>query len=310
MRCLALADALRLAGARTCFVSPGLPDYLRQMALAGGHEVALDEAALANGRWDWLVVDHYRLDARWEARQRASAARILAIDDLADRPHDCDALLDPTLHAAMQERYRGKVPERCRLFLGPTYALLREEFARLRAATPPRDRPANRIMVQMGGMDSDNQTAKALAAVERVARRLEVDVVVGLRHPARAAIEQACARPGHRLHVQTPRVAELMAGADLAIGAAGSTSWERCCLGLPAICMTQADNQVALAAGLAAGGAIVNLGDAGKVSVEDVAGALAALLDDPARLRGMSQRAAQLVDGAGAGRMRDHLLAA
>lgn len=338
MRCLALADCLKRSGARITFVSRRLPDHLRAMLAEKGHEClllssepraeAVDELAhsawlgtsqrtdalqtlqaLAGRHWDWLVVDHYALDGRWESALRQAGGRVLVIDDLADRNHDCEFLLDQNLHADMDARYEGKVPGRCQLLLGPSYALLREEFSRLRAAPRARDGSVKRILVLMGGVDADNQTEKALHAIAGLpGRTFHVDVVIGLEHTAREAIEAACARSGYRLHVQIRNVAELMAAADLAIGAAGSSSWERCCLGLPAICMTHAANQEALAQGLEARGAIVNLGRAAQVSAADLSSMLSSLIVRPEQLRSLSEAAARLVDGAGAGRVCGRLL--
>src|SRR5260221_525648 len=137
MRCMTLANALRQRGVRTRFISRDLPEHLRQMACANGHEFgALGGAkpgqrpdqtydaaetveALGEKEWDWLVVDHYGLDAHWEARVRSSVRRIMVIDDLAHRVHECDLLLDQNLYANAAARYEHKVPARCRLLLGP-----------------------------------------------------------------------------------------------------------------------------------------------------------------------------------------------
>lgn len=340
MRCLVLADALKRAGLRIRFVSRHMPDHLHEMLDAHGHGCVLlgdvpsgeraDELphsawlgasqasdarqtlqALEGCHWDWLVVDHYALDARWEAALRRAAGRILVIDDLADRCHDCNLLLDQNLHADMVSRYKDKVPENFRLLLGPGYALLREEFRRLRASLRMRDGSVKRILVLMGGVDAGNQTEKAMHAIAKLpGRSFEVDVVIGLQHPAPESIEAACRRFGFQLHVQTRNVAELMAAADLSIGAAGSSSWERCCLGLPALCLTHAANQVALAQGLQARGAIVSVGNAAEVSTADLSQALSSLLRQPERLRSLSLASASLVDGAGAERVRAHLLEA
>jgi UDP-2,4-diacetamido-2,4,6-trideoxy-beta-L-altropyranose hydrolase len=131
----------------------------------------------------------------------------------------------------METRYIGKVPNHCRLLLGPRYALLRDEFRRLRDEVKPRTGPVKWILVFFGGMDVDNFTGKALQALVNLGHEdLQVDVVIGAQHPAREAIEATCDRYGYQCHVQTSNMAELMARADLAIGAGGSASWERCCL--------------------------------------------------------------------------------
>ena len=272
MRCLTLAEALRQRSAQIRFVSRGLPAYLSEMLESRGFEFARlnraageaagdlphsswlgtsqdrdvqdSTAALAGRKWDWLVVDHYALDARWERAMRGVARRILTIDDLADRQHDCEVLLDQSYYRDMHTRYQGKVPEQCRLLLGPRYALLRGEFRKLRAQVEPRSGAVRRILVFFGGFDAGNCTGlaiRALAGLDISGRA--VDVIIGAQHPHREEIEQACATQGYICHVQTPHMAELMAAADFAIGAGGSATLERCCVGLPALSLCTAENQ-------------------------------------------------------------------
>jgi UDP-2,4-diacetamido-2,4,6-trideoxy-beta-L-altropyranose hydrolase len=273
MRCLTLAGALKQRGAWIRFVSRHMPEHLRGMLVAKGHELKLLNSsskgeisgglphahwlgvtqaqdatdtinALSDQSWDWLVVDHYALDASWESMLRQTARRILVIDDIADRQHDCDALLDQNMYADMNIRYGGKVPSNCQLLLGPRYALLRDEFRQLREQVKPRTMPVKRVLVFFGGVDADNYTAHAVEALAGFGSRdWHVDVVIGAQHPHREQIEAACAEQRFVCHVQTSRMAELMAAADLAIGTGGSATWERCCLGLPALTVCVADNQ-------------------------------------------------------------------
>lgn len=273
MRCLTLADALKQRGAQIRFVSRHMPDYLRDMLAAKGHEFApldgisseetADDTsyahwlgvrqaqdatdtmhALSDQPWDWLVVDHYALDARWEKVLRNIARGILVIDDIADRQHDCDVLLDQNFYADMDTRYTGKVPAHCQLLLGPRYALLREEFRLIREQVKPRTGPVKGVLVFFGGVDADNYTGRALKVLINIGiPDLHVGVVIGSQHPCREQIEFECVQHGFTCHVQTNRMAELMAAADLAIGAGGSATWERCCLGLPTLTICVADNQ-------------------------------------------------------------------
>ena len=264
MRCLTLATGLKQHGARVRFVSRHMPEHLVDMVNAKGHEFArlngspseekagdgtyahwlgvsqVQDAkdtshALSDQTWNWLVVDHYALDARWEIILRNAIKRILVIDDIADRQHNCDVLLDQNFYADMDTRYAGKVPAHCRLFLGPRYALLREEYRRLRVQVTLLKGLVKRILVFFGGVDSENYTTRAIEALASISRHgLHVDVVIGVLHPHREQIESTCADNKFVCHVQTDQMAELMASADLAVGAGGSASWERCSLGLPA----------------------------------------------------------------------------
>ena len=273
MRCLTLADALKQPGVQIRFISRHLPEYLNDILTTKGHEFALlksakndaemDELAhslwlgvsqsedatdsiqtLSDEIWDWLIVDHYALDARWESALRRTAKQIMVIDDIADRQHDCDLLLDQNLYADMQTRYTGKVPTHCQLLLGPRYALLRDEFRELHEHVKPRNGSVKCVLVFFGGVDADNYTGRAIEALsEADLSGLHVDVVIGSQHPCREQIIEICAQHEFICHIQTDKMAELMAAADMAIGAGGSVTWERCCLGLPTLAICTADNQ-------------------------------------------------------------------
>ena len=337
MRCLTLADALKQRGAQTRFISRYLPDHLRGMLADKGHEFmlldgvqndgTLDELAhagwlgvsqvqdaadsiraLSDESWDWLVVDNYALDLRWESELRRTASRILVIDDIADRRHDCNVLLDQNFYADMGTRYLYKVSTHCQLLLGPRYALLRDEFRRLHEQANPRSGSVRRVLVFFGGVDTDNYTGRAIEALSGIdVPDLHVDVVIGTQHPCRAQIETACAQRGFICHVQTDRMAELMATADLAIGAGGSASWERCCLGLPALLVALADNQVDIAKALDSIGACVYLGTTEAVNLYTMQRAITNLLDTHDQLGSISRHAYSLVDGMGAIRVCQEL---
>lgn len=296
MRCLTLADALKQRGAQIRFVSRLMPEYLRDMLAEKGHEFRQldsksDKEAVGNlphVHWlstsqhadaqdsiralsgqdrDWLVVDHYALDADWESALRSSAKNILAIDDVADRRHDCDVLLDQNFYADMGTRYVDKVPVHCQLLLGPRYALLRDEFRQLREQVQPRSGVVKRILIFFGGVDTGNYTAIAIEALTGIGiDDLQVDVVIGAQHPHRKDIESVCVEQGFACHVQTSRMAELMAAADLAIGAAGAANWERCCMGLPCIVGAVAQNQIQAAKDLSILGAVKFIGIAKDIT--------------------------------------------
>ncbi|NOU01171.1 MAG: UDP-2,4-diacetamido-2,4,6-trideoxy-beta-L-altropyranose hydrolase [Gallionella sp.] len=334
MRCLTLAVALESQGAHIRFISRNLPAHLGEMLKAkrmdfvalpneSAGEVGGDLAhsqwlgasqtqdahatvqALSDRQWDWIVVDHYALDARWESAVRGSTKKILAIDDIADRRHDCDVLLDQNFYSDMHSRYDGKVSAHCVQLLGPRYALLRDEFRQLRAQVKPRSGEVKKILVFFGGVDADNYTGLALDALATLANKaIKIDVVIGTQHPNREQIQQTCDAQGYACHVQTSRMAELMAEADLAIGAGGSATWERCCLGLPAIVFSIAENQEQASRALANQG-VVYLGSK-EVFATEIERAMRYLFVST-RLHEMSVRAAELVDGQGARRLSDVL---
>jgi spore coat polysaccharide biosynthesis predicted glycosyltransferase SpsG len=161
------------------------------------------------------------------------------------------------------------------------------------------------VLVSMGNSDPHDMTSLALRAIEETGVEVEVDVVLGSQSTNRAGVESYLARFGQRarLHFDAPNMAELMVAADLAIGACGVTSWERCTLGLPTIAVIAADNQRVVAANLAAAGALVLAGDWANCSQRSLANLLRAFATDPARLSIMAQRAATICDGAGVARV-------
>lgn len=333
MRCLTLAEALREKGAECRFVCRAHPGHLIETIQQRGFEVVSlpwesgwrpSEAIPHHASWlgadwqtdaaqtklgageaapDWLIVDHYGLDARWEAALRPVVRRIMVIDDLADRRHDCDLLLDQNLQAP--DAYDDLMPRHCQRLIGPKYALLRPQFAAAREKLKVREGRVARLLVFCGGADPNGLTLKVLEAIRRLGRPdLSVDVVIGHANPRHEAIAEACRTlPSAMLHVQIEEMARLMAEADLFVGAGGTTSWERCCLGLPGIVMATADNQEAQSERLARAGAQLYLGRAEEVAVERLQSVTAKVLRQPEELSQMASRGMALVDGRGAERV-------
>jgi UDP-2,4-diacetamido-2,4,6-trideoxy-beta-L-altropyranose hydrolase len=337
MRCLTLADRLKSRGAVTCFISRHMPDHLRDLLSRKKHEFRLLNSSpmpiisnniahaawlgttqeadaqdvlqeLSDNHWDWLVVDHYAIDARWETALRSGVDSILVIDDLADRQHDCDVLLDQNFYLDMTNRYYGKVPGNCELLLGPRYALLRDEFRVLHENITIRSGPVQRILVFFGGVDSNNFTGltiKSLSAIEFSG--IHVDIVVGTQHPFLEDIEAACSQYGFTCHIDTDRMAELMAAADLAIGAGGSATWERCCLGLPSIAVSTATNQNQQILDAALNG-LIYAPDIKKNFQESIKKHIFSMIENSLMRRYISSKAIQLVDGKGSKRIVDYLI--
>lgn len=326
MRCLTLADELMKHGSAICFVSRAMPAHLSQMLRERGIDLyelpdvdTEDSDELPHSQWlqtsqrqdaiqtmdvlrgcklDWLVVDHYALDQRWETPLRNVTNKIMVIDDLADRLHDCDVLLDQNFYQDMDTRYVGKVPSHCHLLLGPSYALLRDAFRKQRQHVKPRTGDINNLLVFFGGVDAKNYTSLALEAIVASKLACDVNVVVGLQHPNLQDIEKLCKAHHYVCHVQTHQMAALMAKADLAIGAGGTAMWERCCMGLPSMCISTADNQEQQVSDLMDKGFIVALQKNQDVS-ELIKYALLMLHDDPSCLAAMSKTVYDWVDGSG-----------
>lgn len=337
MRCLTLATALREAGADCHFLCREHPGHLapaiRQRGFrctlllppppAGavlrdsdyaawlGVDAALDAAEAAarlapEAPVDWLVVDHYALDASWERQLRPYCRRLLIIDDLANRPHDCDLLLDQNLGRQASD-YDGLLPATATVLAGPTHALLRPEFARLRAASLAR-RSGGRLqslLVSMGGVDLDNATAGLLRQLPGCALPADcrLTVIMGANAPWLNQVRELAAELPWPcdVKVDVADMAALTAACDFAIGAAGSTAWERCCLGIPSALVVLADNQRPIADALVAEGACWPLGRPDDIG-DHLPGVLAEAAD-PDRLAAMSARAARIVDGLGTSRV-------
>jgi len=266
--------------------------------------------ALNKAKVDWLIVDHYALDARWEAALRPHAKRIMVIDDLGDRRHDCDLLLDSSLSSDMEQRYSELVPGRCAKLLGPSWALLQPAYADMRPRTPPRLGPVLHILISFGGVDQHNVTGMALSAVLALKRDdIAVDVVLSSRGPHVAAVRAQVERHANiTMHDSVPCLAPLMLKADLALGAGGMTSWERCCLGLPALVVTVADNQRFIAGELERQGVVQWLGKVGGVTQRDLEHALQAIVDTPCALEPWSRRCMDMLDGQGTRRVASILM--
>jgi UDP-2,4-diacetamido-2,4,6-trideoxy-beta-L-altropyranose hydrolase len=265
--------------------------------------------ALGSKQSEWLVVDHYSLDRVWEARLRPHAQKLMVIDDLANRPHDCDLLLDQNFADGGQERYQGWVPSDCRLLLGPRYALLRPEYAEYRETIKPRTNTINRIMVYMGGSDHTNITGMVLAALstEKLAN-IDVDVVIGSNFLHKdAVIAQTKARPRTLIYGSRPHLADLMAKADIAIGAGGATTWERLCMGLPSIVISIAENQNPACEALGASGLIRFLGNVSTVDFKCVKNATLEAIAEAGNFRAQRLRYQILVDGRGTNRVAEVL---
>lgn len=334
MRGLTLAAALRARGATVRFVCGDGPGHLGARITADGFGVDLIPgglpepadvqatlAALQNGAGrhvehtgcDLLLVDHYGLGIGWEAMLRPAVRRIAAIDDLADRAHDVDLLLDQNLGRRVSD-YARLLPPHARRLIGPAHALLRPEFAAARSASLARRTQVTHwrhLLISLGGADPQQATVTVLRALSGCPLPAEatITVVLGALAATREAVTALlptlpCST---RLLVDVADMAGLLAEADLAIGAAGGSAWERCCLGLPTLLLVLADNQRPGTQALAAAGAALALG-----ALADLPATLPQALmqlAEPGRLQALSAAAAAITDGQGAGRVADALLA-
>src|SRR3972149_9275423 len=316
VRCLTLADELKQRGASVSFACRKETGNLIQYIEEGGYKVyplpadidfetdcELTRSILKtrNDFWHWLIVDHYGIDISWETPLREFVEKIMVIDDLANRCHDCDLLLIQIFFKNFETRYDGRVPDHCRKLLGPRYALLRPEFKRSRKNLRHRDGVVFRILISFGGNDQNNETAKALRAIRLLKKpKIAVDVVVGFTNPHKKKIKKLYSEiPNITFYCQVDNIAELMANADLAIGAGGTSTWERCCIGLPSIVIVLAENQKDISETLGEMGIVKNIGWYENVSETDIKNAVKELIEDPVIRHRMTHACKELVDGKG-----------
>ena len=317
MRCLTLAEELRENSKAIRFICRELPGNMIENIETHGFEVLRLPLGLETDSWqvdaeqtreillrnrlkpDWLVVDNYDLDKGWESALRPFVGRIMVIDDQANREHDCDLILDQNYYQNMGRRYQGLVPQGARQLLGPKYALLRREFRIARQQLPNRDGSVRRILVFYGGSDPTNETAKALEAIGLLNRPdITVDVVVGAANSNRGLIKEVCFdMVNTKFYCQVNNMAELMVRADLALGAGGTATWERCYVGLPALITVVAANQRETVEALAEAGVVSNIGWHEEVSVDELVESLKALLNSLDQLREMALRGIALFEG-------------
>jgi len=300
MRCLTLADALRKRGMQCSFLCrPHQGHLLDLIAQRGHHALALPQLEscyepsftdTAYAHWlgvnwetdalntlnalsehfekqmiDWLVVDHYSLDARWEQALRPKSSRIMVIDDLADRPHDCDLLLDQNLGRKLQD-YDGLLKGAAVKLIGPSYALLRPEFAAMRQQSLTRrhkNPQLHRLLITMGGVDKDNATEQVLATLQNCSlpENFKITVVMGLNAPWLSQVQAQAAKMPWQVEVLVGvnNLSQIMAESDLAIAAAGGTVWELCSLGVPSFLLVLSKNQFSGCMALQNAGAAIAL---------------------------------------------------
>ena len=336
MRTLTLALELKRLNCEVTFICRALPEYLAAKIERAGCELvrlsnstddnndsdieALDAAEVLS--WlknddrsypDWVIVDHYDLSEEWEAQFTQRGIRIMVIDDLPSRRHACEILLDQTLNCTFDD-YHDLVPMTCRLALGPKYALLRPEFRKTRQESIALREPRgfSKLLISLGGTDPDNVTSAVLESLLKLKSgvKFEIDVILGAssahKHHVGALVDDFAGKA--KLYVGVENMALHMLQSDVAIGAAGSTSWERCCLGLPSLTLVLADNQLRIDKALQDWGASISLGDhKAQAFDQTLANALDVVSCYDIRSV-MAAKASQVTDGLGANRVASLIL--
>jgi len=307
MRCLTLADRLKAVDCLVDFISKDFDQQIHDMVLAKGyrlHLIPIETPAVADfntafdvgttkkilkrcgKKPDWLIIDHYSIGKEWQTGIRPFVRRIMVIDDFFDRHHDCDLYLNQN-HTFDENPAVAYLPPHCFTFIGPEYAILRDEFKMEKRS---RDGRVGKIFVFFGGSDPTNETDKVLEAIKLLRQDdLTFLVVVGAANSNKNEIKAKCSQiESVKFYCQVSNIAAIMNESDLAICAGGSNSWERCLMSLPSIIITVAENQIDIAAAIDALGAGIYLGQNEDIDSSKVAAMLQVLLKSPLKLRHMA----------------------
>ena len=332
MRCLTLADALDEKGVEIVFLCRPHSGSLIDLICEKGYSVFCLEDSISNADsslmysgWlgstqkkdaqqcaqylkdnlvDWLIVDHYGLDKVWQLELEPYYRKLMVIDDLGDRAHTCDIILDQNF-GSTKKKYQYLVPESCQILVGSDFTLLRPEFREWRQYSVKRRhlRDLGHLLINLGGVDSDNVTTQLILELENcdLPKHLCITVVLGPTAPHLDKVEQAAKQSKYSVSVITgaSNMAQIMSNADLAIGAAGSTSWERCSLGLPTILLAIADNQQPIAIALAEAGAAQIMKQVNQLSAQ--------ISEARLKLLELSKISLKIVDGRGSVRVSHFL---
>ena len=254
-----------------------------------------------------LILDSYILSQEWENRVKPYVKRLIVIDDLMDRKHSCDLIIDQNLHTQMNSLYINSVPKNCVKLLGPDYAILRNQFIAQRKYAKIRSLPIKNILVSFGGTDNENHTLHALTSLKKLNSDVNVNVVTGTANIGKKIIKNFCKKNfNYNYFEQVENMAKLMQVADLCIGSSGTTTWERCCIGLPAIVIVASNDQKDIASAVSKNKCIINLGKIKKSDSVNYVRLMKNLKNS--ELQNMSRNCMKLVDGKGAARISKYIL--
>jgi UDP-2,4-diacetamido-2,4,6-trideoxy-beta-L-altropyranose hydrolase len=329
MRCLVLAQSLRAAGCTVKFVCRDLSGNISSLLEDSLFETVIlnspiSEPLIKDGysSWlgvsqeidanqmieflddsivDWVIVDHYSLDEYWERRIERHGCRILVIDDLANRRHQCDVLIDANFVKGYSQRYENLVKTSCAALLGPDYCLISHEYNNPNLSLRERSGLVGRVLLYFGGVDQFNLSGLCLDvfSIDEL-KHIDLDIVIGTMNQNYESLSIAGVKRGKTtLHSSIPHLAKLINSADLALGAGGVTTWERMCLGLPSMIISIAENQVLGAETLSENKFATYLGFHTEITKKSLANAITAKISNPSEILQESLAGKKLVDGKG-----------
>ncbi len=315
MRCQAIAIGLKAQNWQTTIASSKATfDFIPSLSEKFDHCVVVPESDLSAckldeliiGGYDLCVIDHYKISAKYETLCRRWAKKIVVLDDLANREHDCDILVD-TSFGRNKSDYAGLMPSHTKTLFGPSYAPLDANFWKLRHTIDRRLKanPAKRILISFGGADTGQLTETAVKAVNATKANISLDVVMPTGFRKSADIEELCRSTAHdcSVHKGTDQMSALMAQTDISIGAAGVTAWERCSLGVPSIVVVAFDNQKLIAKALEDNSAALVVNEGSGDRTDTITKNLKMLIANHELRLKITKSAASLCDGLGTNRI-------
>lgn len=287
------------------------PDSHRLLEEYDANESSAAIKLLGLSSIDWVVVDHYGLSAIWEehilrAICNEKVTRLLAIDDLANRPHACNILVDQNYVPDRPDRYAQFVDRDCVQLLGTDYVLMNRAYLECRRDRSTRN-SVEKVVVFFGGADPQGLTIRCLRVLcAKEFRHLKVSVVVGQMNRDKSQIYTMCCRQKNFTFLEKlTDLASLYAEGDLAIGAGGSSNWERLCINIPSIVITFGEDQKMATRALSREGLIFYVGDAETVSDQDIHDQITVRIKQS---YSSLLTSSDLIDGAGVRRIHDALM--
>ncbi len=322
MRCLALAQAWKNAGGQPIFVMATTVPVLEERLLLEGMKIihlSVDRGIVEDAKGtanlakrlnaNWIIIDGYYFGANYQQLIKYSGLSLLFIDDYAHADYYyADLILNQNIYAHEAMYVNQGVDTQ--LLLGTRYALLRSEFCQWQGWQRSLSSKASKVLVTLGGSDADNATLKVIQALQLVKiDELEIVVVVGGSNPhyKQLLLASQNSLSPIRLEKNVTNMPELMAWADVAITAGGSTCWELAFMGLPSLIVTLAENQRVIAQKLDEMGVSIYLGWHEDVSAAEIELAVTNLLIATDTRVKMTRRGQELVDGEGSKRVLKYL---
>ncbi len=331
LRCVGLADELRNTFDKIIFLSRKTTRSIIEIILKNGFEVSTIDTPIKKSlknnsklnneletignllipykeNLNFLLIDHYDISSNYESSLRKIFKKIFVIDDLANRQHDCDLLIDQNYYKDLTNRYLKLVSKNTITLLGPKYVILRSEFRNSKKINYKKNTFPKRILISFGGSDPTNECEKVLNAIFSLKnKQFVITAVTGIHNKNFKQLKkQFGGNDNTKILNHTNNFNELLLNSDLCFGAGGTTTWERLYLGLPSIVTIISSDQKESIEFLSDMGHVINLGLAKDVTTETYAKTIKKI--DPKILYNLSLKNKKLIDGKGCARIKKQII--